>query len=140
MRYLPAVLLAVLAAGAGCIGGTLQTFGGPGTQPGLAITHLAAVIFVCALSAAVIGWLAGNHRDRPQPSLKAYVTATDGRTVIPMLGPYDNETVAFDVLPHAQAQFDPEGRYEWTVRTAEADTTPAGVGNEHFRTVSAARA
>ncbi|OBF76130.1 MULTISPECIES: hypothetical protein [Mycobacteriaceae] len=139
MKYLPAVMLTVFAAGAGCIGGVLQGFAGAGSQPGLVITHLAAAIFICALTAAVIGWLAGSSQDRQQPSQRAYITATDGHTVIPMLGPYENESVAFDTLPHARAQFDAEGRYEWTVQSAAVDTTLTGLGNEHFKPPSVAR-
>lgn len=136
MRYLSAVMLTLLAASAGCIGGVLQGFAGPGSQPGLAITHLAAAIFVLALIVAVTGWLAGDHSHRQHPSEKAYITATDGRTVIPMLGPYETESAAFDALPHAKAQFDADDCYAWTVQTAPSDTTLIGLGNEHFTPAS----
>jgi hypothetical protein len=131
MKYAPAAALALLAAIVAAIGSALQRANGPGSQPGITLSHVAGGIIVCALIAAVIGWLAhGREIDAPVP---AYVTATDGNVVIPMIGPYDTERAAYGDLPQIRAQFDPDGRYVWTVETAAADATVVGVANEYFK-------
>jgi hypothetical protein len=129
MEYAPAAALALLAAVVAAIGGALQGANGPGSQPGITLTHFAGAIVVCALIAAVIGWLA---RDR-EIDVPAYVTVTDGHAVIPMIGPYETERAAYGDLPQIRAQFDPDGRYAWTVETVAADATVVGVANEYFK-------
>jgi hypothetical protein len=130
MKYAPVAALALLAAVVAAIGSALQRANGPGSQPGITLSHVAGGIIVCALIAAVIGWLAyGREIDAPVP---AYVTATDGHVVIPMIGPYDTERAAYGDLPQIRAQFDPDDRYAWTVETA-ADATVVGVANEYFK-------
>ncbi|MBU8820850.1 hypothetical protein KL864_33845 [Mycolicibacterium goodii] len=137
MKYLPAVMFSVLAALVGCIGGALQRSAGPGSQPGLVLTHIAAAIVMCAVIAAVFAWLSTDHSDTS--AQKAYITASDGRTVIPMVGPYATESDAFADLPLAKAQFDAQSRFEWAVQIVAEETTLVGVGNDHFAHPSAAR-
>lgn len=134
MRYLPAAALTLLAAILATIGGALQGANGPGTQPGITLTHLAAAVVVAAAIAAVIGWL--TREPRPADDKYAYVTATDGQTVIPVVGPYETEWAAYDELPSAKQQFDPDGRYAWTVQTtSDPSAVVEGVANTHFKTV-----
>jgi CDP-diglyceride synthetase len=131
MKYAPAAALALLAAVVAAIGGALQGVNGPGSQPGITLSHFAGGIVVCALIAAVIGWLARDREiDAPVP---AYVTVTDGNAVIPMIGPYETERAAYGDLPQIRAQFDPDGRYAWTVEIVAADATVVGVANEYFK-------
>lgn len=133
MKYTPAVALALIAAVVAAIGGALQAATGPGSQPGVTLTHLAAGIGAFALFAAVIAWLARDYGT--VPAVHVYVTATDGQTVIPVVGPYASEDAAYIDLPDIRAQFDPHRRYEWTVTTAATDTAVTGVANDHFKLV-----
>lgn len=133
MKYTPAVALALIAAMVAAIGGALQGAAGPGTQPGVTLTHLAAGVGVFALLAAVVAWFARD--DETALVAHAYVTATDGQAVIPVVGPYASEDAAYADLPDIRAQFDPHGHYEWTVQTADTDTAVTGVANDHFKLV-----
>ncbi|MGJ6127110.1 hypothetical protein QN239_31485 [Mycolicibacterium sp. Y3] len=134
MRYIPAAALTLLAATLAALGGALQSADGPGTLPGIALTRVAAAVVIGAVAVAVITRLT---RDPGQATAKyAYVTATDGHIVIPVVGPYENEKAAYGDLASVRAQFDPEGGYAWTVQTTtDADAVVDGVGNEHFKLV-----
>ncbi|MEE3755268.1 hypothetical protein [Mycobacterium intracellulare] len=130
MKYTPAAVLALLGAVIATIGGALQAASGAGSQPGITFTHAGGVGAACALIAVILAALTGSH---PEPDAKSvYVTATDGHAVIPVIGPYETERDAYADLPHIRAQFDPEGRYAWTVQIAPDETTVAGVANEFF--------
>lgn len=131
MKYAPAAALALLAAVIAVIGGALQNASGAGSQPGITLTHIGGAGAICALIAAIIAALTGNHAE-PAPK-SVYVTATDGHAVIPVIGPYATERAAYDDLGDIRAQFDPEGRYAWTVETAAHETTVAGAANEFFK-------
>lgn len=133
MKYTPAVALTLIAALVAAIGGALQGATGPGTQPGVTLTHFAAGMGVLALFAAVIAGLARD--DETAPAAHVYVTATDGEAIIPVVGPYASEVAAYADLPDIRAQFDPHGRYEWMVQTADTDTAVTGVANDHFKLV-----
>lgn len=131
MKYAPAAALALLAAVIAVIGGVLQNASGAGSQPGITFTHIGGAGAVCALIAAILAALNGNDAERDPKSV--YVTATDGHAVIPVIGPYATERAAYDDLGNIRAQFDPEGRYAWTVQPASHETTVAGVANEFFK-------
>ncbi|BCI84645.1 hypothetical protein MTY66_62700 (plasmid) [Mycolicibacterium sp. TY66] len=127
MKYAPAAALTLLAAVIAVIGGVLQNASGAGSQPGITLTHIGGAAAICALIAA----FAGSHAE-PDPK-PVYVTATDGHAVIPVIGPYTTERAAYHDLGNIRAQFDPEGRYAWTVQTAAHETTVAGAANEFFK-------
>lgn len=131
MKYAPAAALALLAAVIAVIGGVLQNASGAGSQPGITLTHIGGAAAICALIAAIIAAFAGSHAE-PDPK-SVYVTATDGHAVIPVIGPYATERAAYHDLGNIRAQFDPEGRYAWTVQTAAHETTVAGAANEFFK-------
>jgi hypothetical protein len=134
MRYIPAAALTLLAATLAALGGALQGSDGPGTRPGITLTHVAAAVVVGAVVVALITRL--TRDPGPDMAEYVYVTATDGRTVIPVVGPYGDERAAYDDLAPIRERFDPEGAYAWTVQaTTDANAAVDGVANEHFNLV-----
>ena len=132
MRYIPAAVMTLLAAALSALGGALQGNDGPGTQPGITLTHISAAVVVGAVIVAVIAWT--TRGPRQAEAKYVYVTATDGHIVIPVVGPYDTEQAAYGDLASIREQFDPEGLYAWTVQaTTEADAVVGGVANDHFQ-------
>lgn len=122
---LPATLF-VMAAGLAAAGGAMQRMSGPGSQPGLTLTHGGGFALVAALLGLV--WCL----KRRQASRKAFITASDGNTTFPIAGPYDSSGAARRELPHVQDQFDPDGRYQWDVQCTD-DEALVGLANDYIK-------
>ncbi|WP_195165941.1 hypothetical protein [Mycobacteroides abscessus] len=147
----PAVLFSA-AVLLGAAGGAMQRGGGPGSEPGLTIAHTAAGLFVLGLAATVL-WLIsrGSKTTRPASEVfddmeavpgdenaeavgegRAFITASDGHQILPMVGPYDSDAAAFDELPAVRELLDHDGNYQWAVQFV-TDEHVVGLANDYVK-------
>ena len=124
MKITTSVVLFAAAAASAIIGGILERANGPGTQPGLALAHLAGILMGCAAAACVVA-LTARWLDR-----KAIITASDGNLTFPLVGPYDCPGTARRALPRIREQLDPHDHYLWNVVTT-TDPSVIGIANDH---------
>lgn len=104
-----AAVFAVAAFVAAFAGGALQRSDGPGSQPGLALAHSAAVLLIVAAVVFVIALV------RRWWFMRAFIMASDGVSTKPITGPYRTRAVAHRHLSSVRAQLDPDGAYQWDV-------------------------